>query len=344
MNKNRAPDCISKDNNNYISISYSYTYMNLTLAQLNYLIAIADTGSLTVAAERSHISQPAISMQLKNMEEIIGLPLVDRQQQPLQLTAAGQLVVSNGRLVQGVLSQLEDALLPFRDQWEGELKIGIIPTLAPYLLPLFIGAFTKAHPKLSVKIMELKTQEIIDAIEKHTLDAGILITPLKEPYIREDALFYERFVAYINVTDKSLLKKPYVAPEDLLAFKLWMLEEGNCFRTQTINLCGMAQTDHRIGSFEYTSGNIETLIRMVDKEGGVTLLPELAILDFTSAQQKKLKFIGDKKGVYREVSLVYSSFHHKKNLLQGLKQSIQSHIPKEMLPGKNKSKTILPLY
>lgn len=314
--------------------------MNITLAQLEYALALEKTGSLTSAAESCHITQPAISMQLKKLEDEIGMTMFDRSKQPVQPTAAGQVLLTHARQIFGSLTQLEDALLPFRDTMEGALRLGIIPTLAPYLLPYFIGDFTRKYPKLEVSVIEKKTQDIIQALHKNDLDVGVLVTPLKELYIKEQPLFYESFLSYMNIPDKKLMQQDFIEADQILDYKLWMLEEGNCFRTQTMNLCGMAQTNYREGRFEYESGNIETLLRMVEKEGGITLIPQLSSLNFSAKQQKLTKRIGKKAAFYREVSLVYHIDHYKKNILQKLTESIVSNLPEEIPLAKSGGKVI----
>jgi LysR family hydrogen peroxide-inducible transcriptional activator len=235
---------------------------------------------------------------------------------------------------------MEDALLHFKDNVNGQLRIGIIPTIAPYLLPYFIGAFTKKYSQLQLSITELKTHQIIEKLQSNDIDLGIMVTPIKEPYIKAMPLFYESFLAYINSKDKTLLQKKYIEVEQLLDYKIWLLEEGNCFRTQTINLCGLAQTNHRIGAFDYESGNIETLIQLVEKEGGITLIPQLRALQMNAKQQKNCKPIGKSEGFVREVSIVYHTQYYKKTLTQKLWDTIMDTLPNVVHQQKAKSKVI----
>lgn len=314
--------------------------MNLTIAQLKYALSLEKTGSLTRAAEACFITQPAMSMQLKKLEDELGIQLFDRNKQPIKATPAGEEVLNYARQIIGSLTQLEDSLLHYKDNIEGRLRIGIIPTLAPYLLPYFIGSFTKKYSKLQVSIVELKTQQIIDQLQSNDLDVGILVTPIKEPYIKAMPLFYETFLAYLNIDNKTLLNKKYIEADNLLDYKIWLLEEGNCFRTQTINLCGLAQTNHRTGKFEYESGNIETLIQLVEKEGGVTLIPQLRSLQFNAKQQKNCKPIGKENTFVREVSIVYHLQFYKKTLTKKLFDEITHQLPDEIKQQKEKAKVV----
>jgi LysR family hydrogen peroxide-inducible transcriptional activator len=314
--------------------------MNITIAQLKYALSLQKTGSLTKAAEACYITQPAMSMQLKKLEDELGLTLFDRNKQPIQATAAGLEVLKQAHQIIGALVQMEDALLHFKDNVNGQLRIGIIPTIAPYLLPYFIGAFTKKYSRLQLSITELKTHQIIEKLQSNDIDLGIMVTPIKEPYIKAMPLFYESFLAYINSKDKTLLQKKYIEVEQLLDYKIWLLEEGNCFRTQTINLCGLAQTNHRIGAFDYESGNIETLIQLVEKEGGITLIPQLRALQMNAKQQKNCKPIGKSEGFVREVSIVYHTQYYKKTLTQKLWDTIMDTLPNVVHQQKAKSKVI----
>jgi LysR family hydrogen peroxide-inducible transcriptional activator len=314
--------------------------MNITIAQLKYALALAKTESLTRAAEICFITQPAMSMQLKKLEDELGIQLFDRNKQPIKPTPAGEEVLNYAKQITGALTQLEDALLYYKDNIEGRLRIGIIPTLAPYLLPYFIGSFTKKYPLLQVSIVELKTQQIIEQLKNNNLDIGIMVTPIKEPYIKSMPLFYESFLAYLNIDNKTLLNKKFIEVDNLLDYKIWLLEEGNCFRTQTINLCGLAQTNHRIGKFEYESGNIETLIQLVEKEGGVTLIPQLRSLQLSAKQLKNCISIGKENEFVREVSIVYHAHFYKKTLTKKLFDAITQKLPEVINQQKSKMKVV----
>ena len=163
--------------------------------------------------------------------------------------------------------------------------MGIIPTVAPYLLPLFLNSFLKKYPLLKIKITELTTQQIIEKLRDHHLDVGILATPLNNEALKEQPLYYEQFVVYASRNEK-LMKKKFLIPGDIDTNHLWLLEEGHCLRTQVLNLCELRKKGLETSNLEYEAGSIETLKKMVDANTGITILPELA-LQKLSVKDKK---------------------------------------------------------
>jgi len=210
----------------------------------------------------------------------------------------------------------------------GELKIGIIPTLSPYLLPAFINPFLKKFPKIRLVISELTTQEIVAKLEHQQLDAGILATPLHKNSIMENHLFYEEFVVYASRKEK-LLKKKYIMAADIDINKLWLLEEGHCLRSQVINLCELKNQERTFSQLNFEAGSIETIIRLVESNQGITILPFLAISGMTTKQKKNIRHFKNPAPV-REISIV--TYHHfsKERLITALKNEILLSIPQEL--------------
>ncbi|MFY8036393.1 MAG: LysR substrate-binding domain-containing protein, partial [Cyclobacteriaceae bacterium] len=216
----------------------------------------------------------------------------------------------------------------------GELRIGIIPTLAPYLLPLFLNQFLKKYPLLKLKISELTTDQIIERLNAQHLDAGILATPLKNPTLQELPLFYEQFVVYASQAEK-MMKKKYLLAADIDVNRLWLLEEGHCLRSQVVNLCELKRKEALLQNLDYEAGSIETLRKMVDLNNGITILPELALRDLTKAQMKNIRYFKSPAPV-REVSIVTYRYFVKYHLIEALKKEILASIPKEMtIQGKH---------
>ena len=210
----------------------------------------------------------------------------------------------------------------------GELKIGVIPTLAPYLLPLFIQSFAQKYPLVKLVINELTTDLLIARLREGRIDVGLLITPLHEKGIKEEVLFYEEMVAYIS-RNNAAYKKTYVLPSDIDPEKLWLLEEGHCFRSQIVNLCELRRNTKEGSHFEYEAGSLETLRRMVEINDGITILPELATLDLTDDQKKCVRHFSLPKPV-REVSIITHRDFVKKRLVEALKASILISIPEKV--------------
>ncbi|HWJ90321.1 MAG TPA: LysR substrate-binding domain-containing protein, partial [Flavisolibacter sp.] len=221
----------------------------------------------------------------------------------------------------------------------GELRIGIIPTLAPYLLPLFIGSITKKYPLVKITVSELTTQLVVSCLREGRIDVGILVTPLQEAGIAEDVLFYEELVAYVS-KNNAVYKKNYVLAKDIDANKLWLLEEGHCFRSQIVNLCELRKKTREGSHFEYEAGSIETLRRMVELNDGVTILPELATIDMTARQQQHIRYFKSPAPM-REVSLVVHRHFVKKKLIEILKTELLRVIPQKI--KKNKKTLVVPI-
>jgi LysR family hydrogen peroxide-inducible transcriptional activator len=219
------------------------------------------------------------------------------------------------------------------------LRIGIIPTLAPYLLPLFISSFAKKFPQVKLTVSELTTQLLVSYLREGRIDVGMLVTPLQEPGITEDVLFYEELVAYVS-RNNAAYRKHFVLAKDIDPNKLWLLEEGHCFRSQIVNLCELRKKTREGSHFEYEAGSIETLRRMVELNDGITIMPELATLDMTARQQQHLRYFKSPAPM-REVSMVVHRHFVKKKLIELLKGEVMKVIPEKI--RRNKKTMVVPV-
>jgi LysR family hydrogen peroxide-inducible transcriptional activator len=311
----------------------------MTFTQLEYIVALDTHRHFAFAAEQCFVTQPTLSMQINKLEQELGVKIFDRSKQPVLPTVAGVEIIEKARKLLADRNELLESIQSKKDVVKGELRIGIIPTLAPYLLPLFVHSFTKSFPEIKLKVSELTTQMLITHLREGRVDAGILVTPLQEQGIAENVLFYEELVAYVSKKN-SVYKKQYVLSKDIDPDKLWLLEEGHCFRSQIINLCELRRKT-KIGShFEYEAGSIETLRRMVDLHDGITILPELATIDMTPKQQQNLRYFKSPPPM-REVSMVVHRHFVKKRLIEVLKQEILKVIPEKI--KKNKKTMVIPI-
>lgn len=305
----------------------------MTLTQLEYLIAVDTHRHFNTAAEACFITQPTLSMQLQKLEEELGVKIFDRSRVPVVPTDIGKKVIAQARIAVRESKAIKEVIAQQKDVVQGELRIGIIPTLAPYLLPLFLHEFSQAYPLVRIRITEEITDQIIEDIRTNKLDAGILVTPLQDASIKEDPLFYEELFAYVS--DKNALyKKRYILSKDINPDELYLLEEGHCFRSQIMSLCELKHAS-TMSNIEYEAGSIETLMRLIEKTNGITIIPELATLDLDKKQQLKLRKLKDPHPA-REVSLVTHRDYVKQKLLQALRKQIISVIPAHMLKPKNK--------
>ncbi|MCR6720002.1 MAG: LysR substrate-binding domain-containing protein [Chitinophagaceae bacterium] len=208
----------------------------MTLVQLEYIIAVDTWRHFATAAEHCFVTQPTLSMQIQKLESELGVIIFDRSKQPVVPTEAGIEIIETARRILREKDSLLETVQRHKGLLTGELRIGIIPTLAPYLLPLFIQSFTQKYPHVRLVVHEMMTELIITRLREGKLDAGLLVTPLQEPGITEHVLFYEELMAYVSRRNE-MYEKTYVLPQDIDANKLWLLEEGHCFRSQIVNLC-----------------------------------------------------------------------------------------------------------
>jgi LysR family hydrogen peroxide-inducible transcriptional activator len=311
----------------------------MTLVQLEYIVALDRHRHFAIAAEQCHVTQPTLSMQINKLEQELGVKIFDRGKLPVLPTVAGTEIIEKARRVLAERDELLENIASKKDVIRGELRIGIIPTLAPYLLPLFVNSLAARFPELRLKVSELTTQTLIAHLREGRIDVGILVTPLQEAGIAEDILFYEELVAYVS-KNNSVYQKQYVLSKDIDPDKLWLLEEGHCFRSQIVNLCELRKKTKGGSHFEYEAGSIETLRRMVDLNDGITILPELSTIDMSIKQQQKLRYFKHPAPM-REVSMVVHRHFVKKKLIEVLKQEILKAIPEKI--KKNKRTVIIPI-
>lgn len=305
----------------------------MTLVQLEYIIAVDTYRSFVLAAEKCFVTQPTLSMQIQKLEEFLQVKIFDRSRQPVAPTEIGAQVIAQARITVQESQQIKELVSSRQAALVGELKIGIIPTVAPFLLPEVISSMMVKHPELKLLIWEYTTDEIIHHLKTGLIDCGILATPLVDNLLTETPLYYETFVSYLSKESK-LIKKRGISAEDLAGEHIWLLNEGHCMRSQVLNICRNTKSN-RPGSLIYNTGSIETLIRMVDINGGATLLPEMALKELNNKQLNKIRYFKSPEPV-REISLVTPQHFIKKRMLNALKEEILSVVPKTMKQRKKK--------
>ncbi len=301
----------------------------ITLTQLAYIVAIDEYRHFATAAEKCFVTQPTLSMQVKKLEDDLGVILFDRTRQPVVPTEIGAKLVEQARIALASTARIHEIIKEDKQEIAGELRIGIIPTLAPYLLPVFMGVYIRKYPAIRLIVEELVSEDLIDRLKKDTIDAGIFVTPYHDEKIIERPLFYEEMLIYAH-PGHALLKKDTIDIKDIATPEIWMLSRGNCFRTQVINLCEKESGRGPDGvAFEFESNSLETLMRMVDREGGFTLIPELALQHMPEDKRQQVRSLTAYKPL-REVSVVYSRHYIKQKPIDLLCNEILSVIPKQM--------------
>jgi LysR family hydrogen peroxide-inducible transcriptional activator len=299
----------------------------MTLTQLEYIVAVDTHRQFVEAAESCFVTQPTLSMQIQKLEEALGVKIFDRTRHPVVPTPIGEKIIAQARVVLRESGQVKQLIREQQNIMSGEIRVGIIPTLSPYLLPALFRNMQEKYPDVQLNVRETITEELMQEIKNNRIDCGIVVTPLKDPLIREEVLFYEELFAYVSPRNE-LHDKKYVLPAEIDPRKLWLLEEGHCFRSQVLNLCELRrQSDLQV---RYETGNIETLRRMVDKSDGITLLPELAVMELSKMQMKSVRKLKEPTPT-REVSLVMRHDYFQTKLMKALKVEIMKVIPAHML-------------
>lgn len=306
----------------------------MTLVQLEYVIAVDTYRSFVAAAEKCFVTQPTLSMQIQKLEESLGVKIFDRSRQPVIPTEVGSKLIKQARVVLMESKKINEILQESKGELEGEFRIGVIPTVAPYLMPMVISSFLKKYPKVQLQVWEYTTERIIQELKIGTLDCGVLSTPLLDNAILEIPLFYETFVAYVSAKSKVFEKK-MLGYEDLSQEKLWLLNEGHCMRGQVLNICNYRHNKGGEGTFEYNTGSVDTLKRMVEINDGLTILPELSILGYDEDQLNHVRYFKSPEPV-REISIVTTNNYVKKLAVNILRDEILNVVPERFKSNKKK--------
>ncbi|MBS9523553.1 LysR family transcriptional regulator [Litoribacter ruber] len=299
----------------------------MTIQQLEYILAVDKHRHFGHAAEACFVTQPTLSAQISKLEKELEIIIFDRSKMPVIPTEVGAQILAQAKRVVSESKGIYEMVAALKGDISGVIKLGIIPTLAPYLLPLFVRQFIEKYPNVQLEVEEMVTEEVVKRLRNDELDLGIVVTPLAEQGILEKPMFYENFYAFLSPGHK-LLEKKQVEIEELLDDELWVLQQGHCFRDQVLNLCDQAKF-HRM-NFHYESGSLEGLKNMVNRYQGVTLLPELATHDLNEEEKSRLRtFVGLEQPV-REVSIVLTRSFLKKKLVELLFEEITVAIPHAM--------------
>jgi len=312
----------------------------VTLTQMRYAVAIEETGSFRLASEACHVSQSGLSMQIQKLEDLLGLTLFDRSKKPVLVTPAGGPALQQMRAVLRETERLGQIAME-EDEPAGRFRLGVIPTLSSTVMPLFLGTFSRAHPKVELVVEELKTQEIIARLRADTLDAGLAATPLGVPGLTETPLAKEAMYAYLPPGD-ALAKKREVSQAELKGRTLWVMPEGHCFRSQVLSYCGRGSAEGPL-SIQFESGSFQTLVRLVDEGLGATILPELALRDLPDARKKAQVRPLVAPVPVREIGLVTSRADLRRQVTEALESSIRIALRAALSPAPRRAKTLDPL-
>lgn len=292
----------------------------MNLQQFEYLVALDRHRNFVKAAQACFVTQPTLSMTIKKLEDELGIAIFERTRNGLVPTEQGEQIILRARKLLAEAESIREFVAQERNEISGLVRIGIIPTLAPYLLPHFLKPLAEKYPALKINIKEMITSNIVDLLKSGDLDIGLLAVPLHDEELKEHHLFYEEFLVYTSDKDK-LSKKKYLLPTDIDTSCLWLLEEGHCLRAQIYNLCELKKEHTVSNNLQYEAGSIETLINLVDRYRGITIVPYLATLGFDTRQSKKIKEFAAPKPV-REVGLVVRQTYPRLGIVKVVREEI----------------------
>ncbi|GAB5474226.1 MAG: LysR substrate-binding domain-containing protein [Maribacter sp.] len=291
----------------------------MTITQLQYVLAVAEYRNFTLAAQKSYVTQPTLSMQVQKLEDELDVLIFDRGKKPIAVTEVGKKIVAQAKNIVNEANRIKDIVDQDKGFIGGDFILGIIPTIMPTLLPMFLKAFINKYPRVNLIIKEQSTESLIRNIQDGHIDAAIAATPLEIEFIKERPLYYEPFVGYVPKNHR-LGNAKTLAPEDLDVSDVLLLQDGHCFRDGVINLCKAPkkmEDDH----FQLESGSFETLVNLADEDMGMTLLPYLNTLELDEAKQKNLKYFNNPSPA-REVSLIYHKSELKIQITDALRDVI----------------------
>ncbi len=310
----------------------------MTITQLEYVLAVDKFRHFGKAAKACNVTQPTLSMQLQKAEEELGVVLFDRSKNPILPTPEGEKIIVQARSVIREYKKIFSIIDASKEDVSGEFRLGVIPTLTPYVVPLFAGAFVKKYPQVNLTIEEFKTEDIIELLNKDELDAGLLVTPLVGETFIERVLFHEPFSVFAS-KNHQLLKKTKIRDRDLDTSDVWLLNEGHCFRQQVLNICRIKDKGTH-DNLKFESGNLETLKNMVTNSNGYTLLPQLAVNNLSNEDKKFVREFQSPVPT-REISLVHNRIFLKEKIITALEEEIVDHLPDSLKSLKKKNIEII---
>ena len=296
----------------------------MNIQQLEYLIAVDKFRHFGKAAQACFITQPTLSAMIQKFEDELDVKVFDRTTHPIRTTDVGMEIILQAKKVIDAVNELRNKADLLNNVLGGKLTLGIIPTVATYILPVEIFGFLNDNPKVEMNVKEMTTESILKALKSGELDAGIISTPYDgagEFY--QDFLFNEELMLYSSENNVSGDK--YAIPQDVDVEKVWLLEEGNCLRTQFENICQLKENVLKPKNLDFRASNINTLVQMVDRVGGISIVPELAKTQLSAAQTEKIQRFR-KPFPYREISIIYYKPTYKQKMIDELIRAIQSSV------------------
>lgn len=311
----------------------------MNIQQFQYVLAVVDLKNFEAAADKCFVTQSTLSTMIGRFEDEIGIKIFNRKTKPVSITAEGEQIIERLRIVLNEIDVLDNVVQELKGEMVGDLRVGVIPTIAPYLLPLFLTEFAERFPKVRIHVKEMTTSEIQQALRLRSFDIGILAVPLDDNELEEMELYSEPFRVYDCTEDKRASK---VAIKDLNYSKLCLLQEGHCLRTQVKQICELSsQLSTNDVNYEFESGSMDSLLRITRTRKGITIIPYLASIDLPETENCNLVEFEAPVPV-RTVGLVTHKHFVKKKLLKDLKEIIQQSVV-DLLPKIEQKKVMEPV-
>jgi len=289
----------------------------MTITQLEYFLAVANYGSFSVAAQNCFVTQPSLSMQISNLEDELGVILLDRGSKPIAPTEAGIVVLERAKEAVAAFYSTKEGLNDLKGGLSGKLRLGVIPTICPYLMPKFVPEFVKKYPKVELEIRDVMTSDIIDALNRDIIDIAIFAgrEPLK---IKEIKLFEEKLYFYVSPRNE-LYGRSSIAVEDVDVTKLHMLTEGNSVRNPVLRPMYLARKKAKL-PYSFANCSFDTLMRMVDSTSGLTVIPGM-VVDYIPEEHRK-QLIPFKTRVHRRVMMAVGRTYVKSSLAEAVRETV----------------------
>lgn len=309
----------------------------MTLQQLEYVLAVYRFKHFAKAADHCDVTQPTLSSMIQKLEDELGMKIFDRRRQPIQPTKAGMAVIEQAWKVLQRARRLRETVEEEKQSLTGTFNVGVLPTIAPYLVPRFFPQLMNAHPEMDVRIIEMKTEEMKRALARGDVDAGILARVEGLEGMDGRTLFYEQFYAYVAEGD-PLFDRQAIKPADLTGEFLWLLDEGHCFRDQLVKFCQLKAAIRSKKS--YSLGSIETFMRIVENGKGLTFIPELAIPQLSDDQRRLVRSFALPVPTREIVMLTMPGFI-RATLLDMLVEHIRKSVPAAMLKPRQLQQAVI---
>ncbi|MDR2234073.1 MAG: hydrogen peroxide-inducible genes activator [Tannerella sp.] len=303
--------------------------MNINIQQLEYVVAVDSYRHFAKAAESCFVTQPTLSMMIQKLEDELNIKIFDRSTHPVEPTPIGRQIIEQARVSLRHFRQIKEIADNERNIVKGSFRLGVIPTIAPYLIPELLEKQNEKRNEISLTLHEYTTVQIVNKLQNGMLDGGLLAGPLHHDRLTEIPVYYEKFYAYVSPKDKTYSEKE--VDLNLIDINhIWLLENEHCLRGQIERLCRMKQSVKSASpAVQYKAGSIETLIHVVDHNGGMTIIPEMSAMRLGKGQHLHLRDFKNSPA-YREVSLVVSNDYVRKAMLNEVLKIIKSSVPKEM--------------